>query len=323
MMWKLGLALAAVVLAVGLTTAGAGATTPGTNGLLAYSAYDNLGQQLNTIAPDGSGDAQLTNTAADSLNANWSADGKRIVFERDAPSGVSVYTIRADGTGLRVVVRGKIGSRSVFNGAPAYSRNDKHIVFDRQVCFTDNCGGPRDHNALWLVNAKGKHPRRLTRPVANGPDGDHYYDHPEFSPDGKHLVYVFRRGAHGSAIFVAGADGKGAKQITPWSLGVAGRADWSPDGSLILFSSSTGQGPDNVYIVHPDGTGLDQVTHETSTSDDSLTWSPDGKQIMLLRGNGEGGNHMLYVMNADGSGMRNLTPNDDLVEGGSWGTHQP
>jgi TolB protein len=323
MMWKLGLATAAVVLAAGLTTAGAGATTPGKNGLMVYSAYNENGQQLSTIAPDGTGGQQLTNEAGgiDSLNASWRFDGKKIVFERDGPDGVSVYTINWDGTGEHVVVPGSFGSTSVFNSAPSYTPDGTKIVFDRQTCFTDNCAGPRDHNDLWIVNANGSHPRQLTPSILDGPNGDLGYDHPEFSPDGKHLAYVLLGGGDSKAIFVAGADGKGAKQITPWSLGVAGRADWSPDGSRILFSSNTGA--NNVYTVRPDGTRLHQVTHETSTSDDSLTWSPDGKQIMLLRGDPETGNFMLYVMKANGTGMRDLTPNNDLVEGGAWGTHQP
>jgi Tol biopolymer transport system component len=291
---------------------------------MVYSAYNELGQQLSTIAPDGSGGKQLTNEAADSLNASWRFDGKKIVFERDGPDGVSVDTINWDGTGFRTVVPGSFGSTSVFNSAPSYTPDGRQIVFDRQTCFTDNCAGPRDHNDLWIVNANGTDPRQLTPSILDGPNGDLGYDHPEFSPDGTHLVYVLLGGGDAKALFVADANGKDAKRITPWALGVAGRADWSPDGSRILFSSSGGPGPDNVYTVRPNGTGLHQVTHETgTTSDDSLTWSPDGNQIMLLRGNGDGGNHMLYVMNADGSGMRNLTPGDDLVEGGAWGTHQP
>ena len=318
-MWKFGLATAALALAACLTTVGAGATTPGKNGLMVYSAYNELGQQLSTIAPDGSGGKQLTNVAADSLNANWSPDGEHIVFERDGPDGVSVLTIKPDGNGLHTVVQGSFGSTSVFNSAPSYTPDGRKIVFDRQTCFTDNCAGPRDHNDLWIVDANGSDPRQLTPSILDGPNGDLGYDHPEFSPDGKHLAYVLLGGGDAKAIFVADANGNGAKQITPWSVGVAGRADWSPDGSRILFSSNTGT--NDVYTVRPNGTGLHKVTHESSTSDDSLTWSPDGKQIMLLRGDPETGNFMLYVMNANGSGMRNLTPNNDLVEGGAWGTH--
>lgn len=321
-MLKIGIALIAAASLAAALAATATGTTPGTNGLMVYSAYNELGQQLSTIAPDGSGGKQLTNVAADSLNANWSPDGQHIVFERDGPDGVGVYIINWDGTGLRAVVSGMFGSKSVFNSAPSYTPDGRKIVFDRQTCFTDNCAGPRDHNDLWIVNANGSDPHQLTPSILDGPSGDLGYDHPEFSPDGKHLAYVLLGGGDAKAIFVADANGNGAKQVTPWSLGVAGRADWSPDGSRILFSSNTGT--NNVYTVRPDGTGLHQVTHETgTTSDDSLTWSPDGKQIMLLRGDPETGNNMLYVMNANGGDMRNLTPGNDLVEGGAWGTHQP
>ena len=55
--------------------------------------------------------------------------------------------------------------------------------------------------------------------------------------------------------------------------------------------------------MNADGSRKRNLTRDRA-SDDSPTWSPDGRRIAFLRGPGVRG--QLYVVNADGSGLRNL-----------------
>jgi hypothetical protein len=65
----------------------------------AFPSSTSCAAQLFTIEPDGSGLKQVTHfrDGSDSGNANWSPDGKRIVFERDFPvAHAGVYTMNQE-----------------------------------------------------------------------------------------------------------------------------------------------------------------------------------------------------------------------------------
>ena len=92
---------------------------------------------------------------------------------------------------------------------------------------------------------------------------------PQFSPDGKRLVFdrqnIAAKPKDGHATLVANLDGTSLRRVTPWSLRAGDHPDWSPDGRLILVRSNA-NGPDfsrqgNLFVVRPNGTGLRQLTH--------------------------------------------------------------
>jgi Tol biopolymer transport system component len=73
---------------------------------------------------------------------------------------------------------------------------------------------------------------------------------------------------------------------------------------LILFQghpAGTGLG-DDVYTMAPDGSDLVRLT--TFGDVFAPTWSPDGKQIAFAR---LGSNHNIFVMDADGANIRQVT----------------
>src|SRR4051794_18329331 len=93
----LGGAATAAVAAAALA-AGSGASTPGTAGQIAYSKEIKGHYQLFTINADGSDERQITHLPGDSVAADWSPDGKRIVFEYDRPhdKGCALMLVDAD-----------------------------------------------------------------------------------------------------------------------------------------------------------------------------------------------------------------------------------
>jgi TolB protein len=129
-------------------------------------------------------------------------------------------------------------------------------------------------------------------------------------------------------------DGTGLRRLTK---SPANRADydprWSPDGSRVLFTRShTDSLGDDLFSVQADGTGLRQLTNCDSEcwSDESAAWSADGRHIAFTRATGplppagvQPSKVAVYVMNADGRGIRQVTRPGTNVVGDRFPTWSP
>jgi TolB protein len=148
-----------------------------------------------------------------------------------------------------------------------------------------------------------------------------YNRSPVYSPDGNQIAF-WRSEDNGSSINVINADGSGlAKRVRliPGDLG--DRIDWSPDGTRIAFNSSFGPPKSgNVFTIHANGAGLRQLTHAAggNVNDGLDSWSPNGKEIAFV--NNTSGTYEIYVMNADGTGVKQVTHGPE-AHYASWGTH--
>lgn len=311
-MRKLALSVAALAVVAGLAVfwAFSRGSSPG-RGIVFQAKVDGL-YQLFTINPDGSGLKQITrlevrnSSIPGAQQAIWSPDGKAIIFdsdyERTKKNVISLFTIKPDGTGLKRVPL-YLGQ---FVGEPAYSSSGK------MICFTwDADGSPVHQQGIEIANADGSEVQRLT-----------WLDQPNaldqranWSPDGKWIAYTEVRGPGQSAILKMKPDGSGRFVVlTPWPM-AANNAKWSPDGTRIAFNSHNDPQPGadaNLFTMRPDGTGMVQLTHYTGGKLNAYLggWSPDGKQIVFhLRGANPDapGVNQLFIIDADGSHMRQLT----------------
>ena len=309
-------AAAVTVAALALASTLSGATFPGRNGLLVYEAQIGKHHQLFTIRADGGGARQLTRFAdSDAVWAAWSPSGKQLAFERDVYTGVrvnraAIYTMNADGSGQRSL------TPTGLNGRPSWSPDGRLIVFGIRQ--------PDKQTTVSLMAANGSRVRTLVSTPLAGNDYGIGFDSPTFSPDGKRIAFVWHKNAV-AAIFTMKATGGGLKQVTPWQEGsLADKIDWSPNGARIAFSSPDPGGlpgvSSNVFTVRPDGTGLVKITNlrggKLHNGLDS--WSPDGRKIAFARIGA--GKSQIYVMNANGSGIAQLTRGPDDHHA-SWGTH--
>jgi tricorn protease-like protein len=116
------------------------------------------------------------------------------------------------------------------------------------------------------------------------------------------IVFVSTRDA-GNEIYMMNDDGTDVIQLTRTD-GDNLYPSWSADGSKIAFTS-TRDADWEIYTMSSDGINQTRLTTE-SGQDQMPTWSPDGAKIAFLR-LGE-----IYVMNADGSGNRQLTDVADV-----------
>ena len=109
-------------------------------------------------------------------------------------------------------------------------------------------------------------------------------------------------------------DGTGVTRLTNDAAEDA-RPAWSPDGARIAFESDR-DGQYDIYVMNADGSGLTRLTDDPA-NDVYPAWSPDGMRIAFASGRDEPDpyncqpacNFEIYVMNADGSGVKRLTVN--------------
>jgi len=139
-----------------------------------------------------------------------------------------------------------------------------------------------------------------------------------FSPDGKRIAFQSERDGN-REIYVMDADGSNQVNITNHPLEDS-HPKWSSDGDWILFDSvraNPASGRENLYIMRADGSEVQRIsTNEEVDSYGSL--SPEGRNIVWRRilpsgGNTKSGrNSEVFVMNRDGTAIRNLSGHPDF-----------
>jgi len=161
---------------------------------------------------DGSGLRRLTNDAYRDRLAQWSPDGTRIAFRSDRPrTGTSflyaLWTIAADGTGLRLLFDG--AEPSAFRWSP-----------DGSAIVVQGSG------TLTLVAADGGDAR-----VVAGGGG---FSNPVWSPDGTRITYrQVEAGEQRAYVLDVSRPGSEPEALPARNLVPQ---DWSQDGSALLLS---------------------------------------------------------------------------------------
>jgi Tol biopolymer transport system component len=123
-------------------------------------------------------------------------------------------------------------------------------------------------------------------------------------------------------IFTMNPEGKKLEQLTSNAVDDFD-PDFSSDGRISFVSQnvqpSNPEGDSEVYLMNPDGSDPRNLTNTTGgVSDQDPHFSADGQEIAFTSfgkqpSNAEG-DFEVYLMNADGSGQRNLTNNAGLSE---------
>ena len=185
---------------------------------------------------------------------------------------------------------------------PTWSRDSTSIAFERdRACDAEGCGAQE----VWVMRADGTRQRKLTS--GSTLDGD-----PAWSPDGRHIAFVSRRGIGASALFTMLAGGTRRKRITRAIN--ADNPSWAPDGQTIAFdanlvSQAASGAHVNVYSV-PAGGSASPTQLIADASDPA--WSPDGSRLAYVTD----GQAIAAVPAAGGSATQ-------LVAAGRHGVSQP
>jgi Tol biopolymer transport system component len=134
-----------------------------------------------------------------------------------------------------------------------------------------------------------------------------------WSPDGSQLVFARALSDFSaSQIWIMNADGSNQRQLLNDASFFDDEPSFSPDGSQVVFQRCILPATQTcaIYRIQADGSGLTALTHYSdNTDEEDLTpaYSPDGKKIAFFGAYRDGVLSAIYVMNADGSIVHELT----------------
>jgi serine/threonine protein kinase/Tol biopolymer transport system component len=244
--------------------------TASDNGLMLYEpGTKTRGVQLEWMNRSGKTLGEVTNEGGFKGSGRISSDGKRLVTAEGDPQG-DVWVIDL-ATGSR--------TRLTFGGAthlmPSWSADGKRVVYVKQSGPTLITG-----TSICARQASGGGQEQVL--MDSGPPGAKTLLSPQFSPDGKYLLYMQQSGPTNAEIWALPltADGKPFPLVKP--SGPQARIvqyRLSPDGRWLAYTS-TESGREEVYVTHfPSGEGRWQVSQTAGTFP---TWRGDSKEIYFV-----------------------------------------
>ena len=256
---------------------------------IAFLSNRGGAEDLFVIGADGTGETQLTLTPEAEAAPGWTPDGKQIVFSVFANDTSRFYGIDPDGKNLRTIA-------SVPGRAPTLSPDGKRLV---------SMAGTWTATRLMVSAADGSNAKQIN-------DGSSIAWNNHWSPDGKRIAFTGRtEPGCGLAVFVMNADGSERRQVTHLAP-EEGRAQWpvwSPDGTRLAIQVNFNDPKAHIchlWIVEVSTGGASKLaTHSQPYLDETPSWFPDGKRIAFQ--SDRTGQMEVWVMNADGSGQRQVT----------------
>jgi TolB protein len=124
-----------------------------------------------------------------------------------------------------------------------------------------------------------------------------------YSPDATRIAYALAS-SEGSQIWVANADGSGARQLTNTPFFINTSPSWSPDGKRIAFVSNQGGSP-QIYVMNVDGSNARRLTFQGNYNQ-TPDWSPRG-DLIAFTARDERRAFDLFTINADTGKINRLT----------------
>ncbi|WP_292728363.1 PGF-CTERM sorting domain-containing protein [Methanoculleus sp.] len=250
---------------------------------LLFLSDDGGGLDLWTMNPDGTGRVRLTeggrivpSPGLSGYGADWSADGKRIVYTSclfenaaiqegpnlsDIRTEADIWIMDADGGNKKQLTTG--GDARL----PLWQPQGDRIAY-----LADRSG----NREIWIMQSDGTGKTQVT--FSEG--GVSGYS---WSPDGARIAYGVAT-PPGTwpefSLWVTNSDGTGPEQLT---IGNRDKSPvWSPDGARIAFRSESRN--QTLWVTDSDGSGLAPLGPDNPTYM-MQQWSPDGRAIVVSDGN--------------------------------------
>ena len=219
-------------------------------------------REIYVLPLSGGSPTQITFDHADIQGVAWTPESDKLIFASSRQGPVSLWRISArGGTPQRLPIAG-----AGWAMRPALNRKGNRLAYT-SVTYS---------SSLWRASITPDH--NVVRPLEKFISSTGLEEGPQYSPDGKHIVFQSTRtGYH--EIWRADADGSNPIQLTHFAKNLTGTPRWSPDSKWISFDSRPA-GHSEVFIINAEGGQPRQVTQGDSENG-VASWSTDGKWLYL------------------------------------------
>src|SRR5438128_10118969 len=250
------------------------------------------------LSPDGAHVAWVQSTAASTSKQTYIRE-----TSKDAPATLVKIPITREKTDFD----------------PVWSLDSKTLAIFSSA-------GEKEQRQLWLVNADGSNPKKITNLKG-------YAARPRWSHDGKQVAFLYIEGASGGGPLMAAPATTGVidraihnqriavldvasgqlRQVSPENLHVYDY-DWAPDDKIFVATAAPGPGDNSWWIAQiytiDIAKGNAASIYKPSLQVAVTRWSPDGKSIAFIEGlmsdeGFHGGD--LFTIAADGRNVQNRT----------------
>jgi len=240
------------------------------------------------IREDGTDLTRLVTTTG---MGRWSADGSRVLISRGGRDSTTLFSVTLSGSGQQPIAK-----------APGHEililPDGKHMLVG---------AGSYMSTRLTIMGLDGSNPKEIT-------DGSAGIFNSALSPDKQWVAYSRLDATRAMSVWVMKLDGTEGRAITdfPPADGRPQWPTWSPDGKLIAVQSGIydqkNPSANTAHIWTIDvatGAARKLAAHDRPYLDETPSFFPDGKHIAFQ--SDRTGRMEIWVMNADGTGARQVT----------------
>jgi Tol biopolymer transport system component len=236
-----------------------------------------IGQELYAMRPDGSRPTRLTfsDLWATNYHANWSPDGKHVVWGRtqDRTWDVMVADFVSDAGGMRLVNQRRVVHDTTWWETHGFTADNRRII-------TTNTRAGFNSTDIYSIDLLTGFRERLTSNLT-------WDEHAHLSPDGGKMSWISSR--YQPAAVAALNDG---------SLSPILDFFWIVPGISFEFANPPAGYTTELSLMSTDGSHLQQLTNDGLVVADNQ-WSEDGRRIIYRQSNATTGASRIRLLTFD------------------------